>query len=254
MGKTLTISGQKGGSGKSVTAVNLATSLALYEKKVLLLDFDPQGSATEWSGAKELGVTFDISSVLIGQSTLAQATVKTQLSCLDILPSGFALLPVSLQLARTVANQKILRLFLDEIESDYEFIIIDAPSSYGFLSIAALTAADWLVIAMTPQGSSTNDFHCLLKLIKYVRMTHEIPLKIAGLLFNQCKTKGEISDFIEGQNLSKTRELVYHTFIPADEAVKQSIDLKLPLALCDVKSPAASAYLSLAREVILAFK
>lgn len=254
MGKVLTISGQKGGSGKSVTAVNLAVSLALYEKKVLLLDCDPQGCATEWSGAKALGYSHDLSSVFKGKTAMADAIVKTPLSFLDILPAGFELFPVSLQLAKTISNQKILRLFLEDIESDYEYIIIDSPSSYGFLSIAALTAADWLVIAMAIQDNSVQDFQCLLKLIKYIRNTHGTPLKIAGLLFNRCKTKDEIMGFLADQNLLKVRDLVYSTFIPADPAVKRSINLNLPLALNDVKSPAASAYLSFAKEVVSAFK
>ena len=254
MGNVLTISGQKGGSGKSVTAVNLAVSLALYEKKVLLLDCDPQGCATEWSGAKALGYSHDLSSVFKGKTTMADAIVKTPLLFLDILPAGFGLFSVSLQLAKTITNQKILRLFLEDIESDYEYIIIDSPSSYGFLSVAALTAADWLVIAMTVQDNSVQDFQCLLKLIKYIRNTHGIPLKIAGLLFNRCQTKDEIMGFLADQNLSEASDLVYPTFIPADPAVKRSIDLNLPLALNDVKSPAASAYLSFAKEVASAFK
>lgn len=254
MGKVLTISGQKGGSGKSVTAVNLAVSLALYEKKVLLLDCDPQGCATDWSGAKDRGYSHDLSSVFNAQTTMADAIVKTPLAFLDILPAGFGLFPVSLQLAKTISNQKILRLFLEDIQSSYEYIIIDSPSSYGFLSVAALTAADWLVIAMTIQGNSAEEFQCLLKLIKYIRNTHGTPLKIAGLLFNRCKTKDEIMGFLADQNLSEVRDLVYPSFIPSDPAVKQSIDLNLPLALYDIKSPAASAYLGFTKEVVSAFK
>ncbi len=253
MGKVLTISGPKGGSGKTVTAVNLAVSLSLYEKKTLLIDFDPQGCTTAWSGLKALDYAFDISYVLSGKSTMVEAIAKTKLNYLNILPAVFDLFHVSLKLGRTAANEKILRLFIEDIESEYDYIIIDAPSSFGFLSVAALTAADWLIIAMSTRYNSGEDFHCLLKLIKYVRDTHETPLKIAGLLFNRCKTKEEINEFLADQNLSETKDLVYNTFIPEDGAIKKSIDLKIPLILYDVKTPASSAYLNFAKELVLAF-
>jgi chromosome partitioning protein len=254
MGKVLTISGQKGGSGKTITAVNLAVSFSLYGKKVLLIDCDPQGCATIWSGIKALDHAFNISYVLSGKATMVEAIVKTELNYLDILPAGFDLFSVALKLSRAATNEKILRLFIKDIESEYDYIIIDAPSSYGFLSIAALTAADWLIIAMCTRHNFVEDFHCLLKLIKYVRNTHEIPLKIAGLLFNRCKTKEEINGFLADQNLLETKDLVSDTFIPEDEAVKKSIDLKIPLAFYDVKTPASLAYLDFAKEMLMVFK
>jgi len=115
MGNVLTISGQKGGSGKSVTAVNLSVSLALYGKKTLLVDCDPQGSATEWSGVKSLGYPFDLACVLNGKTTIVGAFVKTEFNGLDILPAGFDLFPVASKLAGRVSNEKILRLFLEDI-------------------------------------------------------------------------------------------------------------------------------------------
>jgi len=254
MGKVFTISGQKGGSGKSVTAVNLAVSLALYEKKTLLVDCDPQGSATQWSGIKALGYTFDLASVLNGKVAMIDAIVKSEFNCLDILPAGFDLFSVASKLAGTVSNEKILRLFLEDIRADYDYIIIDPPSSFGFLSVAALTAADWLIVVMCPLHNWVEDFHCLLKLIKYVRNTHETPMKIASILLNRCKTNMEIDRFLEGQNMSEIKDLVCHTFIPEDEAVEKSIDQKIPLALYDVKNAASSAYLSFAKEMVLVFK
>lgn len=254
MGNVLTISGQKGGSGKSVTALNLAVCLALYKKKILLVDCDPQGSVTQWSGIKALGYPFDLSSVLSGRATIMEAIVNTEFKCLDILPAGFNLFPVASKLGRTVSNEKILRLFLEDIEADYDYIIIDAPSSYGFLSVTALTAADWLIIAMCPRYNGFEDFRCLLQLIKYIRDTHETPLKIANVLFNRCRSNTQINQFLADQSLSDIRDLVSHTFIPEDETVKRAIEKKMPLALYDVKSPASSAYLSFAKEIALVFK
>lgn len=218
------------------------------------MDGDPQASATQWSGIKAVEASPDLSSVLSGKATIMDAIANTEFNCLDILPAGFNLFPVASKLAKRVSNEKILRLFLEDIEADYDYIIIDAPSSYGFLSVAALTAADWLIIAMCPRYNSVRDFRCLLQLIKYIRDTHETPLKIVNILFNRCKTDREIDQFLIDQDLSETKSLVSDTFIPEDETVNSAIASKMPLALYDIKSPASSAYLSFAKEMVLIFK
>lgn len=252
MNNILTISGQRGGSGKSTTALNLAVSLSLYEQRVLLVDCDPRGCATEWSGIGSSGYPFDLSSVLSGKAALMEAVSKTEFNFLDILPAGFNLFSAAQKLSRLTANEKILRLLLEDVRGDYDHIIVDAPSSYGFLSIAALTAADGLLISLCPRLNRTEDIHCLLKSIKYIRNTHGTPLKIAGVLFNRCLGEEEIRQFIEEQNLQETRELVCTAFIPEDDGVELAVRKRTPLALHDVKSPASQGYLSFAREMILA--
>ncbi|WP_300463033.1 ParA family protein [Desulfobacula sp.] len=249
MTKIMTIAGQKGGTGKSVTAVNLATSFALIEKSTLLIDCDPQASATQWCGIKALDYTADIARVLSGKATFKDAAIKTEFKYLDVLPAGFDLFQVALKLAKTTENEKMLRLFLKDVEDVYEYIIIDAPSSYGFLSVAAMTAADWLLVCMSVHDNSRQDFHALLRMVKYIRTTHNVPLKIAGLLFNRCDTKEEILSFMENQNLPDIKQMVYDTFIPRDETIQRSIDLKIPAALQNIKSPAAEAYLRFAKEL-----
>lgn len=254
MSKIITIAGQKGGIGKSVTAVNLATSFALLEKNTLLIDCDPQGCATQWCGIKDLDYNCDITSVLSGRAKIADAVVKTELKYLDMMPAGFHLFQVALKLAKNPGNEKLLNLFLKDFEDDYQYIIIDSPSSYNFLSVAAMTAADWLLVCMSVCQSSFEDFHCLLRMVKYIRATHKVPVKIAGVLFNRCKTKEDIFSFIEKQNLADINPMVYTTFIPEDDTIKKAVGLKIPVALQDIKSPAAQAYLSLAKEMHFFFK
>ncbi|WP_299976535.1 ParA family protein [Desulfobacula sp.] len=249
MSKIITIAGQKGGAGKSVTAINLATSLALLEKKTLLIDCDLQGCSTQGCGINALDYNCDIASFLSGRAKITDTVVKTQVNYLDMIPAGFNLFRVALKLAKNPENEKILRLFLRDVEDEYEYIIIDPPSSYGFLSITAMTAADWLVVCMSVHHNSVEDFHCLLRTVKYIRTTHNVPLKIAGCLFNKCETKEDIPSFLENQNLPDIKQMVYNTFIPEDDNIKRSIDLKIPVALHDIKSPAAAAYLSFAKEI-----
>lgn len=249
MSKVLTIAGQKGGTGKSVTAVNLSASLAVFEKKTLLIDCDPQGCSTSWNGIKNRKNMADIAAVLTGRAKFTDAIVMTDCEYLDILPAGFNLFQAALKLSRNPGNEKMLRLFLKDVENEYEYIIIDTPSSYNFLSLTAMTAADWLLVCMTVQQNSVEDFHMLLQMVKYIRAEHQVPLKIGGLLFNRCGEKNDIQSFLEDQDLFDLKEMVYKTIIPEDDSIKQSIDLKMPALQHDIKSPGAEAYLSFAREI-----
>ena len=254
MSNIITIAGQKGGTGKSVTAVNLAASLALFGKKTLLIDCDPQACSTQWCAIRDVDYKGDITLVLSGRAKVSDAIVKTRIMDLDIMPSGFNLFQVALKLAKNSVNEKILRFFLKDVEDDYDYIIIDSPSSYSFLSVSAMTAADWLMVCMSVHQNTIEDFHCLLRMVQYIRTTHNVPLKIAGFLFNRSETKKEIESFIENQNLSDVKELVYNTVIPNDAAIKKAMELKIPVVLHDIKSRAAEAYLRAAEELHFFFK
>ena len=254
MANVLTISGQKGGTGKSVTAVNLAACLALYEKKVLLIDCDPQGCSTAWAGRDDVGSGYDMASVFKAKTQFLDAVMKTEPEGLDILPAGFSLFDTALKLSDSLSNQRILRLLIQEdARSRYDYIIIDAPSSYGFLSIMALTAADWLIIPVCPDHTLTQEFHCLLKLIHYIRKNHKIPLKIGGFVLNRRHFQDDFQSGLTTENMRLITDLAYDTCIPQDAAVQKSIEKKTPLVLYDIKSPAGAAFLSLAKEIDVKF-
>ncbi len=249
MSKIITIANQKGGTGKSTTAVNLAASFALMEKSTLLVDCDPQGCSTRWCGIRDKDYHCDIASVLSARATVVDAIKKTHLDYLDIMPAGFTLFQVALKLAKNPGNEKLLRLFLKDVQDKYEYIIIDQPSSYGFLSVTAMAASDSLLACMSVHHNCLEDFHNLLNMVKYIRTNYKVPLKISGFLFNRSETKEDITSFLDHQELLDIKQMVFENFIPEDDNIKNAIDFKTPVVLYDIKSKAAQAYLNFAEEL-----
>ena len=255
MSNVLTISGNQSGVGKSVVALNLASALAVYEKKTLLIDCSPQGHVTSWMGLKPSNQAQDLSTVMGGWSNLATAIVGTQLRYLDMIPAGTQLLSQSRKLSAQTANEKLLRLLLEESGSrEYDYVIFDAPVSNRYLSLAAMTAADWLVPVLSPRLSCEDDVTELIGDIRYIRKTHGTALKIAGFVFNRCQDKADIHSFLVRESLSNISDLIYDQYIPEHAAVRESIEEKKPLILHDIKSLASSAFLKVAREIDLIFK
>lgn len=254
MTKIITIAGQKGGTGKSVTAVNFAASLALLEQKTLLIDTDPQGCSTKWCGFNPSEDAYDLASIFTGRSQVMDAVAKTRIKYMDVIPAGFDLFQAALKLSRHAGNEKILRIFLKDIQGEYDYIIIDSPSSFSFLTLTAMMAADSLVICTNFDQKTSGDFQSLFAMVEYIKNTHDISLKISGFLFNRCKILPQDKTNINDHNFFGIDFVAPDILIPEDDTIRQSIESAVPCALYDIKSPAAQAYLNFANQMHCFFK
>jgi chromosome partitioning protein len=246
----LTVSGPAGGTGKTTMAVNLAAALALYEKKVLVVDCDPRATATAWIGQTDSPHDRNLSSLLKKTGLPAKAVEQTRLPQMDLVPAGFDLFYTARSLSGNLSNQTRLRQVLhQDFSADYDYIIIDSPASFGFLSVLALTAGDSVVVPLWPGRSSEADCQCLLKLIHFIRKIHHTRLGIAGFVFNGCGSAQDIQVFLKNNHLTRLADLVFETFIPEDPAVVRSIDHHRPVVLEDINAPAGKAFLQFAMEI-----
>lgn len=255
MSTILTVFGPAGGIGKTTVAVNLSAALALYEKKVLVVDCDPRASASAWIQKTESANGSNLSSMLKKTAAPEDVILPTGLPFMDLVPAGFDLFNTAQCLSRecfgeTLLKQMVLQYFCPQ----YEYIIIDAPSSFGFLSVMALTTGDWLLAPVWPERMSNTDCQCLLKLIHYIRKTHETRLRIGGFIFNGCESSQDIQTTLEHKNKSRLSGLVFDTFIPRDFTVSRAIGHQVPVVLEDINAPAGKAFLQFAMEIDSIFK
>ncbi len=250
MSNVMTISGHGNGTGKSIIALNLAASLAVYEKKTLLIDCDPQGMISDWASMGDQG----LASVMAGTLSLPRAIAHTEFNFLDVIPTGDDLVSQARRLSDRPDNEKLLRLLIEENrEMGYEYIIIDAPSSNRYLSISSMTAADWLIIPFQPGLSSRKTVVRTLRDVGHVRRTHDTALGIAGFLMNRCPEGTDIQTCVEEEGIEDIADLIYGTHIPDDPSVSLTLEQNIPLVLSDIRSPAAIAFLTFAQEIDLRF-
>ncbi len=252
--KFITIAGQKGGIGKSVTSVNLAASLALLEKRTLLVDCDPQARSSAWAGIKSDKTVVGLHSVLSGRTEPVDAVSATELKFLDIIPSDFNLFFTSLRVSRNSGNEKLLQLFLKDLDTEYQYIILDSPSSFGFLSISAMAAAEWLVLPFSFSASLTEEISRLLKTVKFVKENFQPELKIAGFLCAHTHWQSNSDELLCKHQYDDIREILYSTHIPYDINITRAGDSGIPVSLYDLDTNGARAYLDFAWELDSFFK
>ena len=251
MRKIISIANQKGGVGKTTTAINLAASLATAEKRTLLIDCDSQGNASTGVGMDRTEIVGkNIYHSLVGQATLGDIIRKTMLPCLDVAPADQNLIGVEIEFVAMKNREKKLRSLLHDLQEEYAFIIIDCPPSLGFLTINALAASDYLLVPLQCEYFAMEGLGNLLNTLRLVRQSFNPTLNLGGILLTMFDARNLLSHRVSEDVRKHFGTKVFDTIIPRNVRLSECPSHGLPIVLYDVKSRGAIAYMDLAREIM----
>lgn len=250
MGKTLAITNQKGGVGKTTTSVNLGACLAHIGKKVLLVDIDPQGNATSGVGIDKGDLDESIYDVLVDDVPAETVIQKTKVDNLDLLPSTIQLAGAEIELVSTISREIRLQRALVKVKENYDFLIIDCPPSLGLLTLNALTAADSVLIPVQCEYYALEGLSQLLNTVRLVQKHLNTNLMIDGVLLTMLDARTNLGIQVIEEVKKYFQDKVYKTIIPRNVRLSEAPSHGEPIIIYDSRSKGAECYLELAKEVV----
>ena len=251
MGKIIAIANQKGGVGKTTTAMNLSAGLAFVGKKVMLVDFDPQGNATHGIGANKIGFTKSVYDVLMNDTSIKEAAVTLQMPPMDVLPSTIDLSGADVAMsAYETGREQLLKNKLEAVKKDYDYIIIDCPPALGLLNTNALNAADSVMIPVQCEYFALEGLTQLLSTIRLVQKLWNPQLSIEGVLLTMFDARTKLSVEVQQEVRKYFKEKVYKCFIPRNVKLSEAPSREQTIFEYDTRSEGSKAYAQLVREVI----
>lgn len=248
--KIVAIANQKGGVGKTTTAVNLSACLAEQGKKVLLVDADPQGNSTSGLGMKKEGDEKSIYDVLINDVAVDEATKSTMIDTLKLLPAHISLAGAEVELVNMMAREQVLKRALNATKQNYDYIFIDCPPSLGLLTLNALTAADTLLVPIQCEFYALEGLSLLMNTVKLVRKSLNPDLDVEGVVLTMFDSRTNLSMQVVEEVKKFFKNKVYDTIIPRSVRLGEAPSFGLPISRYAPSSAGATAYSALAKEMI----
>lgn len=250
MKKVVAVANQKGGVGKTTTAVNVAASLAAAERRTLLVDMDPQGNSTSGLGIDKNQLRLTVYEGLIGEATPQEVIQATELAFLELVPSNTRLFGAEVELVEIPNRERTLRTWVEGVRADYDHILMDCPPSLGLLTINALTAADSVLIPIQCEYYAMEGLGQLLHTIQLVRSRLNPALEVEGILLTMFDGRNNLAHQVAQEVRSHFSEKVFRTMIPRNIKLSESPSHGKPVLLYDIGCKGAESYLELTKEIL----
>jgi len=250
MAKVIAIANQKGGVGKTTTAINLAASLAVLEYKVLLIDADPQANSTSGIGFELKNVKTSIYESIIDEVNPKDIILNSELNGLDILPSHIDLVGAEIEMLNQPNREKMMKIVIEKIKNDYDFIFIDCSPSLGLITVNSLTAADSVIIPVQCEYFALEGLGKLLNTIKIIQSRLNPSLQIEGFLLTMYDSRLNLSNQVVEEVRKHFQQMVFDTLIQRNVKLGEAPSYGKPIIMYDANTTGANNYLSLARELL----
>ena len=250
MGRIISIASQKGGVGKTTTAINLGACLAQESQRVLLVDIDPQGNATSGIGINGNDQRLGTYEVLIGQAEAREAIIPTALSAMDVLPTGQRVSGAEVELVGMMARETRLKTCLAKVRDEYDYILIDSPPSLGLLTVNSLTASDSVIIPLQCEYLALEGLTQLITAIRLIQDHLNPALRIEGVLLTMFDARVSLSKQVADEARKFFADRVYKAVIPRNVRLSEAPSFGKPIVLYDPHSSGAESYRMLAKEVL----